>query len=197
MSETPVKTKSIKIKDKLTVANGITTLRLIGSVFLCFFKPRTPLFLIIYTITGLTDFFDGLIARKTGSASRFGAILDSVADLVFYSVTLIKLAPVLWQALPMALRYLIPFVIIVKLTAYAVALIKYHRFTSLHTVMNKLTGFAVFLLPYTVFLSFFITYCWIIVVVALLSAVEELLINLSSKECCVDVKSIFIKEKKE
>ena len=42
----------------------------------------------IYTFAGLTDVLDGWLARKTGRASEFGARLDSVADLLFYSVLL-------------------------------------------------------------------------------------------------------------
>lgn len=34
----------------------------------------------------MTDVLDGLIARKFGYVSELGAKLDSIADLVFYSI---------------------------------------------------------------------------------------------------------------
>ncbi|MGN0818905.1 MAG: GNAT family N-acetyltransferase [Christensenellaceae bacterium] len=158
---------------------------------MCFLQRTSPLFLVIYTVTGLTDVSDGLIARKTGTASKFGATLDSIADLFFYSVSLIKFAPVIWQELPMASRYLILLVILVKLTAYAAAAIKYRRFVAIHTVMNKLTGVAVFLLPYAFFISWESVYCPIVVALAVLSSSEELLIHLRREIRSADVKTIF------
>ena len=38
---------------------------------------------------------DGFVARKTNTANRFGARLDTMADFVFVVVCLIKLLPVL------------------------------------------------------------------------------------------------------
>ena len=60
-----------------TAANSITLLRIVGSIGLLFPAPMSPLFLGIYTLTGLTDVLDGWLARKTGTTSDFGARLDS------------------------------------------------------------------------------------------------------------------------
>ena len=38
---------------------------------------------------------DGAVARKTGSVSEFGSRLDTIADIVFVAVCLIKLLPVM------------------------------------------------------------------------------------------------------
>ena len=40
---------------------------------------------------GFSDMIDGTIARKANSASELGAKMDTVADLVFVAVSLIKL----------------------------------------------------------------------------------------------------------
>ena len=45
--------------------------------------------LILGTIGGLTDLFDGIIARKTGQITRVGALLDQLGDLLFESTLLI------------------------------------------------------------------------------------------------------------
>ena len=65
------------------IANVLTTIRIIlATILLLFFKKISVLFLILYTIAEFTDIIDGTIARKTGSASSFGALLDSIADLL-------------------------------------------------------------------------------------------------------------------
>ena len=42
-------------------------------------------------IGGLTDYFDGLIARKFNLKTRLGAILDPLSDKVFYLIPLVFL----------------------------------------------------------------------------------------------------------
>jgi len=42
-------------------------------------------------IGGLTDYFDGFIARKFNLKTRLGAILDPLSDKVFYLIPLIFL----------------------------------------------------------------------------------------------------------
>ena len=53
------------------------------------------MFYALYCIAGVTDMMDGAVARKTGSVSKFGSKLDSVADFVFIAVCLIKMLPTL------------------------------------------------------------------------------------------------------
>ena len=38
---------------------------------------------LFYLIAGLTDMLDGILARRWGVESKFGARLDSLADFVF------------------------------------------------------------------------------------------------------------------
>lgn len=140
------------------MADTVTSVRVAASLILLILPLRSAWFLVVYTLTGLTDALDGWLARKTGTVSEFGARLDSVADLLFYGVLLLRLFPVLWQALSAMIWYAVAAVVLVRLAAYAVAAVKYHRFASLHTWLNKLTGGAVFLLPYVLALSTGVTY---------------------------------------
>ena len=48
------------------------------------FRGDKPLFAVLVLLAVLTDILDGPIARATGSESRFGANVDSAADLLFY-----------------------------------------------------------------------------------------------------------------
>lgn len=163
---------------KWNTADTITSIRMIFSLFLLFLSPKSPVFFAVYTLTGLTDALDGWLARKTGTASDFGARLDSIADLLFYGAVLIRLFPVLRRVLPGEIWYAVAAILLVRLAAYAAAAIQSHRFAALHTRMNKLTGAAVFLLPYILALSIGIVYCWAVCALALAASLEELALHL-------------------
>lgn len=59
------------------------------STYVVIFYNSIPFF-ILNLLCGVLDILDGLIARKTNSAGKFGAILDTVADFIFTLVVLIK-----------------------------------------------------------------------------------------------------------
>ena len=162
-------------------ADTITAVRMAASLILLIFPLRSAWFLAVYTLAGLTDALDGWLARKTGTASAFGARLDSIADLLFYGVLLLRLFPVLRQALPVSVWYVVTAVALVRMVAYAVAAVKYHRFASLHTWLNKLTGGAIFLLPYILAISTGVVYSWTVCALACAASLEELVIHLHQK----------------
>lgn len=146
------------------LSNFITSLRIIGTACLLFIDPLTTLFYAVYTLSGVSDVLDGFLARKLKVTSELGSKLDSIADLLLYAVMLIKIFLVL------------------RLSSYLVAAVKYHRFASLHTYFNKLTGFSVFLVPYTVELPVFVPFCVVVCVIAGIAALYELRIHISSRE---------------
>ena len=176
---------------KWNVADTITAVRMIAALFLLFLPMRSAGFLILYSFAGLTDALDGYLARKTGRSSDFGARLDSIADLLFYAVLLLRLFPVLWRALPVAVWIVVALVLLVRLCAYCVAAAKYHRFASLHTWLNKLTGIGVFLLPYILAASSGVSYSWALCAMALAASLEELAIHLCRERYCADIRTIF------
>jgi len=66
----------------MTAANQLTLLRLLlVPVFaLCMLYGRPGWALVVFAIAGVTDAFDGFIARKTGQSTALGAWLDPMAD---------------------------------------------------------------------------------------------------------------------
>lgn len=178
---------------KWNMADSITLLRMVGSVCLLFPLPLSPAFFALYTFTGLTDVLDGWIARRKGLVGDFGAKLDSIADLLFYTVMLVRLLPLLLAALPTQIWYAVAGIVLLRLTAYVTAAIKYRCFASLHTWLNKLTGGVVFLLPYILAISSGIMYSWAICALAFASSLEELLIHLCRKGYCPEIKSLLQK----
>ena len=131
----------------ITLANGITFFRILCSLALVFCTPLSLPFYVIYAVAGLSDIFDGLIARKTNTATKFGAKLDTFADIVFAVVCLIKLLSVL--DIPVWLYIWIAVIASIKAANIAAGYIRQKEFISVHSVMNKLTGGMLFVFPLT------------------------------------------------
>lgn len=161
--------------------NILSYARIAGTVWLLVMEPLTPLFLVIYTLTGITDVLDGAIARRYGTTSEKGARLDSIADLLFYTLILIRIFPVMWVTLPKKIWVMVGTILVIRFVSYGTAAKKYHRFASLHTYMNKVTGFMVFMVPYAIVSPIAVPYCWCVCVIAMIGTIEELILHITSK----------------
>jgi cardiolipin synthase len=77
----------------LTAANQLTLLRmLLTPVFAIFMMYRYPGWaLVTFGVAGLTDAFDGLIARRTGQPTTLGAWLDPMADKLLLTTMFVML----------------------------------------------------------------------------------------------------------
>ena len=130
------------------MANIVTGCRILCSIGMLFFPAFSSGFFILYLICGLTDMVDGTIARKTNTASEFGAKLDSIADFIFVAVALLKILPVL--DIPCWLWGWILGIALVKIANVISRFVREKRFMVEHTILNKMTGFLLFSLPLTV-----------------------------------------------
>ena len=128
-----------------TLANLITSCRILFSLLLLFFPALSPGFYGLYIAAGLSDMLDGFVARRTNSASPLGARLDSMADLVFLAVCLIKLMLVL--TLPVWLWVWVGLIALLRLVNILSGFVCRKKLVLLHTKANKLTGALLFLLP--------------------------------------------------
>lgn len=172
------------------IPNFISLSRIIFSMTLILVKPLSAAFYTIYIICGLSDMVDGFIARKTGTTSGFGAKLDSIADLVMVVVLLIVLYPIVNLTIEIIIWIIL--IGITRLASMIVAVKKYKTFAILHTYGNKITGIVLFLFP--ILLAYIHTNVsiYIICVVASISAIEELIIQLTSNQLQLNKHSIFI-----
>ena len=176
---------------KKNIPNIITVFRFFGTFVILFLAPLMPSYLLIYTATGMTDLLDGFIARKTNTTSPLGERLDSIADLCFYTVSLIKLLPVLVSVLPQYIWILVAVILLLRIVSYIIAAIKFHRFASHHTLLNKITGIFVFAIPYFLLTKFGMIFCLLVCFIGILSTVEDLYIHIFSTEYNENIKFAF------
>ena len=135
------------------LANNITIIRIFCSVALLFFPAFSPAFYALYITAGVSDMVDGWVARRTHTASELGAKLDTIADIVFVIVCLVKLLPVL--DIPVWLYVWIGIIALIKVINIISGFIVQKQFVAVHSTMNKVTGLLLFVLPLTIsFINF-------------------------------------------
>ena len=130
------------------MANTITLFRIAAGIVLLFCPVFSPAFYVFYIVAGVSDMLDGFVARKTNTASRFGARLDTIADFVLVVVCLIKLLPIL--SIPAWLYIWIGIIALIKVVNIISGFAVQKRFVAVHSVMNKATGALLFLMPLTI-----------------------------------------------
>ncbi len=131
--------------------NVISTLRIIGSIGLLFCDVAGWLFWALYALCGISDMVDGWLARNLQAESKTGAVLDSVADIIFVACCAIRLLPVL--EIPVWLCIWAGIIVTIKIINQISALVLCKRFCFPHTLANKLTGFLLFLTVPTIIWS--------------------------------------------
>ena len=154
-----------------SLPNAISALRFLGAFCLLFFGVESCAFWVIYFVCGLSDMADGYLARRLGCESKTGAMLDSLADLVFVVCCCFKLIPAL--AFPKWLWIWGGVIVAIKVINQIFALVMYKKCIFPHTIANKVTGVLLFVgVPLTVFLESIVPMV-IIAVVATFAAVQE------------------------
>lgn len=78
----------------LTLPNALTLLRLLAIpvVLLLLLAERDVAAVGVFVLAAITDFLDGVIARRWGGTSYLGAVLDPVADRLMLSSVAVVLA---------------------------------------------------------------------------------------------------------
>ena len=164
------------------LANYITLLRMLGTIGLPFLKPLSAPFFALYFFCGATDVLDGFVARKTRTTSEIGAKLDSIADLIFYTVLLILMLPDLWVMLWRWLWFWIGFILFLRLLCYIIGFLKNGKLATPHTILNKATGFLIFLVPCFLRENVICIYAVITAVIATAAVVYEISLYLKPEK---------------
>lgn len=155
----------------MNLANVITGIRILCSIALLAVPPFSISFYVLYLTAGFSDMIDGTVARKTGKASEFGSKFDSIADIIFVAVCLIKLIPVM--DIEIWLYIWIAIIAVIKGINILYGLKKHKRVVFVHSILNKVTGILAFLLPLTLpFLELRYT-ATVVCTIATIAAIQE------------------------
>lgn len=154
---------------------SISRLLFLPLLFLLLWNNFTISFVIIFTIIGSTDYFDGIAARYLGQSSELGKTIDSVADLGFY----LSSGYFYYYLFPDYLAPSIPYLAVMFLLmifSFTASIIKFGKPYLMHTYVLRLNAILVFLL---IILSFWFntTYFTIgIIFLYYIGFIEEILI---------------------
>lgn len=80
---------------------------------------------------------------------------------------------------------------VIRIISIIVVIKKYNKFAILHTYANKVTGFILFFIPFFICFSSINILMYIMGVIALISSIEELVINIKSQKLDLNKKMIF------
>jgi CDP-diacylglycerol--glycerol-3-phosphate 3-phosphatidyltransferase len=83
--------------NRLTVSRLVLTILFVAALNSTWVYGRTAA-LIIFLLAGVTDFFDGEIARRYGSVTNFGKLMDPLVDKIMMAAAFISLVPL--KAIP-------------------------------------------------------------------------------------------------
>lgn len=184
-------------KELLLIPNLLSLSRivLLPVLFVFVWLDMRWTFLIAYCILGLTDTFDGIIARALKQTTELGKKLDSLGDLFFYLAT----AAFAWMLFP---EYVIPNLVILYVLlgliviSFIVSGIRCGKPMMLHTMTMKTGACAV---GATLVLAFFFNATYLITItlgIYLIAFLEEIIIFVKYGEVDPDVKSVFHVKKK-
>jgi CDP-diacylglycerol--glycerol-3-phosphate 3-phosphatidyltransferase len=167
------------------IPNILSISRILISIVLFFLFENLYIFITFYLFEGLTDILDGHLARKLHAKSSLGSKLDSIGDFVFYVLLITYLIAKHGEILMQYFGFII-IVFLFRVINIIFGFIKYKQLVMIHTIANKITGFLVFLLPILIWLERK-ELLFIVLIIALLSPVEEFLIILRSDKSKIDL----------
>lgn len=172
------------------IANILTFLRIVlALILLIFFKEASLSFLIIYSIAEFTDIIDGTIARKTGSCSPTGALLDSIADFLLLT-NLVKMVLsmhvmtkklFIWMCIALGIGVLSPII----------SFIKHKKVFFIHSIPCKICGGIITIVPFAVYFGFAEPYIAFALAIITLAMIEIVIMSVMLDKPDPDAKSIY------
>ena len=153
------------------IVNYVSISRMVMSILLLLTKTLTLPFIIIYLYCGVFDIVDGYIARKSKNTSKIGERLDSIADIIFVIVSIIKIVSFL--NLPNGIIIWVIIIAIVKICNLVSAYIYCKKLIFPHTIANKITGLILFIAPLILIKNNYILFEIIICSIATFAAIQE------------------------
>ena len=180
------------------IPNILTASRILIAIIILFIKPFSIAFYVIYGYCGISDLFDGVIARAIKSESSFGSLLDTIGDVLLtvtgsfvtfkYMYTVDNLW--IWGMLAAVLS-----IYLFRAIGAIITLVRFKKFAMLHTIGNKVGMILLFLFPLFYELLAKVNGAqiglYVICGICVIAAIEEIIIEIIAKDFNENVKSIF------
>lgn len=176
------------------IPNIISVLRIPLSLSLLLFIHDYDVFLVLYSVCGISDVLDGYIARKMNLQSTLGSKLDSIADFIMYTIVIIVLC--LWDlnAVVEFIPFLAP-VVLLRAVNIGIMYCKFHQLGVIHTIGNKIVGSFVYSIPFIYIFMGSFSFLWFMLPLLIIVPLEETYIILRMKELDLDRKGLFFSER--
>jgi CDP-diacylglycerol--glycerol-3-phosphate 3-phosphatidyltransferase len=142
------------------VPNTLSISRLIIAVILLFgatvsgfifARPLLPAlglpFMLLYIFGGITDLFDGPIARRYNVASEWGSNLDGIADITFIVVALITIIPAMNFQRPFLILWLIAGFVTLYIIGVIHGYARYRQLMMMHTRLSRAAALIAWTVP--------------------------------------------------
>jgi phosphatidylglycerophosphate synthase len=145
---------------------------------------------VLFLAGPVSDIFDGVLARRLGTATPALRIADSGVDIAFYLFVLIAVCKLHWPAVR-ASSWLIFAVIMLEAVRLMVDLLKFGRIASYHTYTAKIWGLLLMLAVGSLLCSG--RGAWLLALAlawGIVSELEGLAFSLTLEEWVHDVKSL-------
>ncbi|GMQ64658.1 CDP-alcohol phosphatidyltransferase family protein [Vallitalea maricola] len=172
-----------------TLANYISIARIFLVLTLVLIKPLSTAFFVVYILCGISDIFDGYIARKTETTSKLGEKLDPAADLIMVLILFFILYPFI--NITVQIFVWIVIIGIIRVASMITVFVKFKTFGVLHTLGNKITGLMLFVFTLLLTTIKLDVLMYALCIIANISAIEEFVIHLLSNELRTNRKSLF------
>jgi CDP-diacylglycerol--glycerol-3-phosphate 3-phosphatidyltransferase len=126
----------------INIPNLLSFYRLLVFPLILFFvfSGNEKLFSIFLCINLITDILDGFIARTFKLQTRFGARLDSLADIGTYILAFCGIFIFKWNEISLSATWIWIF-LGAYILAYIVSFIRFRKFPSLHLYSCKIGGY--------------------------------------------------------
>ena len=159
------------------VPNAISIIRLLSTPVMAWlvYTRSEDIFAWLLLIAGLSDVFDGWLARKLEVTSNLGALLDSAADLLLMIVTLFAVG-YLHSYVFLEHGYILALFVVTWVCVHGSAFYRYGKLASFHTLLARIaiSLFGVFAL--CLFFFEFIPELWYLAgVLGVLAGIENLI----------------------
>jgi cardiolipin synthase len=173
--------------------NAISSARLLATPVLLFaaVARRADLFKWLLLACLISDILDGLIARIFQLRSPLGARLDSLADMIVFVIGIFGLY--VFQAKVLAPHWMpLAFIVALYVLEAAVALWRYGRISSFHTILVRIAAYAQGIFVMSLFFWGFLAWAlYAMTAITALAYGEELVLLALLPEWTTDVRGIY------